>query len=78
MLNVPCVRKGQFLNQRISYLKFKVANTSVITEAEVTAGKQATITPDYSISSLLLDLRYITATTFLSRSTSMDFFTQRG
>ncbi len=45
MLNVPCGRKGQFLNQKMSYLKFKVKNTSVITAAEVTAGKQAIITP---------------------------------
>jgi hypothetical protein len=37
----------------MSYLKLKVTNTSVITAAEVTAGKQATITPDYSISSLI-------------------------
>jgi len=56
MLNVPCGRKGQFLNQKMSYLKFKVKNTSVITAAEVTAGKQATITPDYSISSLIARL----------------------
>ena len=53
MLNVPCGRKGQFLNQKMSYLKFKVTNTSVITAAEMTEGKQATITPDYSISSLI-------------------------
>ncbi len=53
MLNVPCGRKGQFLNQRMAYLKFRVTNTSVITAADVTAGKQATITPDYSILSLI-------------------------
>ena len=53
MLNVTCGRKGQFLNQRMSYSKFKVKNTSVITTSEATAGKQATITPDYSISSLI-------------------------
>ena len=39
MLNVPCGNKGQFLNQRMSYLKFKVKNTSVRTAAQVTAGK---------------------------------------
>ena len=53
MLNVPCGRKGQFLNQKMSYLKFKVKNTSVITAAEVTAGKQATKAPNYSVSSLI-------------------------
>jgi hypothetical protein len=37
----------------MSYLKFKVANTSVRTDAEVTAGTLATITPDYSVSSLI-------------------------
>ena len=46
MLNVPCGHKGQFLNQRISYLQIKVTNTSVITAAKVTVGTQATITPD--------------------------------
>ncbi len=56
MLNVPCGHKGQFLNQKLSYLKFKVKNTSVITAEEVAAGKQATITPDYSISSLIARL----------------------
>ena len=39
MLDVPCGRKGQFLNQKMSYLKFKVKNTSVRTEAEAAAGK---------------------------------------
>ena len=53
MLNVPCGRRGQFLNQKMSYLKFRVTNTSAITASEVTAGKQATIAPDYSISSLI-------------------------
>ena len=53
MLNVPCGRKDQFLDQKMSYLKLNVKNTSVITTQEVTAGKQATITPDYSVSSLI-------------------------
>ena len=53
MLNVPCGRRGQYLNQRMSYLKFKLSNTSVRTAAEVTAGTPATITPDYSVSSLI-------------------------
>jgi len=53
MLNVPCGRRGQFLNQKMSYLKFRVTNTSAITASEVTAGKQATIAPDYSVSSLI-------------------------
>ena len=52
-LNVPCGRKGRFLNQRMSYLKFKVTNTSVRTTEEATADKQATIAPDYSVSSLI-------------------------
>ncbi len=42
MLIVPCGRRGQYLNQRMSYLKFKLANTSVRTAAEVTAGTPAT------------------------------------
>ena len=37
-------------------MKLKVINTSVITAGEVTAGKQASITPDYSISSLIARL----------------------
>jgi len=53
MLNVPCGRKGQFLNQKMSYLKFKVTNTSVRTTEEAAASKQATIVPDYSVSSLI-------------------------
>jgi hypothetical protein len=53
MLNVPCGRCGQYLNQRMSYLKFKLTNTSVHTAAEVAADTPDTITPDYSISSLI-------------------------
>ena len=53
MLNVPCGRKGQYLNQKMSYLKFKVTNTSVITEAEIAANKQARIAPDVLVSSLI-------------------------
>ena len=53
ILNVPCGRKGQFLNQKMSYLKFKLTNTSVRTAEEAVASKQATITPDYSVSSLI-------------------------
>ncbi len=53
MLNVPCGRRGQLLNQKISYLKFKVTNTFVITAGEVTGGKQVTIALDYSVSSLI-------------------------
>jgi hypothetical protein len=56
MLNVPCDRRGQFLNQKMPYLKCKVTNTSVITAGEVTGGKQATIAPDYSVSSLIARL----------------------
>jgi hypothetical protein len=37
----------------MSYLKFRVTNTSAITAGEVTGGKQATIAPDYSVSSLI-------------------------
>jgi hypothetical protein len=35
MLNVPCGRRGQFLNQKMSYLKFRVTNTSVRTAEEI-------------------------------------------
>ncbi len=51
MLNVPRGRKGQFFNQTMSYLKFKLSNTSARTSDDATADKQATIAPDYSISS---------------------------
>ena len=53
MLNVPCGRKGQFLKQETSYLKFKVKNTYVITASEINECKQATIAPGYSVSSLI-------------------------
>ena len=53
MFIVPCGRKGQFLNWKMSYLKFKLTDTSVITEAEVAAYKQATIAQDYTVSSLI-------------------------
>ena len=33
MLNVSCGRKSQYLNQKMSYLKFRLTNTSVITAA---------------------------------------------
>jgi len=60
MLIVPCGRRGQYLNQRMNYLKLKLTNTSVRTAGEVTAGTPATITPDYSVSSFIerLELYY--------------------
>ncbi len=33
MLNLSCGRRGQYLNQRMSYLKFNLTNTSVRTAA---------------------------------------------
>ena len=56
MLNVPCGRKGHFFYQRMSYLKCKVTNTSVRKTEEAAASKQATIAPDYSVSSLIARL----------------------
>jgi len=56
MLNVPCERKGQFLNQKMSYLKFKVKSTSVRETEEAAANKKATIAPYYSVSSLIARL----------------------
>ena len=44
MLNIPCGRRGQYLNPRMSYLKFTLVNTSA-TAAEA-------LTPDYSCASL--------------------------
>ena len=44
MLNIPCGRRGQFLNQRMSYLKFKVSNTG---------STGFPISVDYSASSLI-------------------------
>lgn len=57
MLNIPCGRRGQYLNQRMSYLKFRVENTSTLATAEVAAGTAtATIQPDYTASSLFARL----------------------
>ena len=30
LLNIPCGRRGQYLNHRMSYLKFKVTNTAAV------------------------------------------------
>ena len=74
MLNVPCGRKGQLLNQKMSNLKCKVKNTSVIMAAEGTAGKQATIAPDFSVSNLIERLEiyhgWLVGYNFLARKTS--------
>jgi hypothetical protein len=67
MQNVPCGRKGRFLNQKMPYLKFKFKNTFVITAAEVTAGKQATIAPDYSVSSLIARLEIYNGSNLLEQ-----------
>lgn len=48
MLNIPCGRRGQFLNQRMSYLKFKVTST----DAAATSIQQL----DYSASSFIARL----------------------
>ena len=59
MLNIPCGQKGQFLNQRMSYLKYKVTNHCQRTAAEAAANPVvavATIRPDYSGSSLFARL----------------------
>jgi hypothetical protein len=55
MLNIPCGRRGQFLNQRMSYLKFRVTNDSSLTTTEMAAGGTATATVklDYSASSFI-------------------------
>jgi hypothetical protein len=57
MLNVPCGQKGLFLNQKMSYQKFKLDKTSSHTGAEATANKKATITLEYSVSSLIARLK---------------------
>ena len=44
MLNIPCGKRGRYLNQRMSCLKFRLENTNVLTAAEVTAGNTATAT----------------------------------
>ncbi len=56
MLNVPCGRRDQFLNQKMSYLQFRVINTSVITADEITGRKQAIIALDYSVLCLIARL----------------------
>jgi len=54
MINIPCGRRGQYLNQRMSYLKFRLENTSTLAGGETT--QTATISPDYSASSLFARL----------------------
>ena len=59
MLNIPCGRKGQFLNQRMSYIKFRLNNKCVLTAGEAAATPvvaTAPISPDYSGSSLFARL----------------------
>jgi len=46
LLNIPCGRRGQFLNQRMSYLKFKVTNNNILGAAEKFA-------PDYNASAFI-------------------------
>jgi len=70
MLNVSCGRRGQYVNQRMSYLKFKLTNTSVRTSADVTAGTPATISPDYSASSLIERLELYHGSSLLEQTHS--------
>ena len=67
MLNVPRGRRGHYLNQRMSYLKFKPTNTSARTAAEVMAGTIAKITPDYSVSILIERLELYHGSNLLER-----------
>ena len=54
MLNIPCGRRGQFLNQRQSYLKFKVTNTGTVLNANATpATVNEKWAPDYTASSFI-------------------------
>ena len=55
MLNIPCGRKGQFLNRRMSYLKFKLNNLCQLSATEAAANSAVALAPistDYSGSSL--------------------------
>jgi hypothetical protein len=45
MLNIPCGRKGQFLNQRMSYIKFKLNNKRVLTTNEAAANPVVATAP---------------------------------
>jgi hypothetical protein len=59
MLNIPCGRKGRFLNQRMSYVKFKLNNLCQLSTTEATANPVVTVAPissDYSGSSLFKPL----------------------
>ena len=59
MLNIPCGRKGQFLNQRMSYLKLKLNNLSQPSSKEATAKPVVAVAPistDYSGSILFARL----------------------
>ena len=59
MLNIPCGRKGQFLNQRMSYRKLKLNKLCQFTNAEAVANPVVAIAPictDYSGSILFARL----------------------
>jgi hypothetical protein len=59
MLNILCGRRGQFLNQRISYLKFKLNNMCQLTAGEAAANPVVAVAPistDYSGSNLFARL----------------------
>ena len=59
MLNIPCGRKGKFLNRRICYLMFKLNNLCQLTVGEAAANPVLAVAPistDYSGSSLFARL----------------------
>ena len=70
MLNIPCRRKGQFLNQRVSYLKFKLDNLCQLSATEATANSVVAVAPistDYYASSLFARLKLIHGSNLLEQ-----------
>ena len=81
MLNIPCGRKGQFLNQRMSYLKFKLNNLCELTAGEKAANPVVALAPistDSSGSSLLRVSNCTMVQIFLNRFTSVMCYTRYG
>jgi len=74
MLNIPCGRKGQFLNQRMSYLNFKLNNLCQLTTAEAATNPVVAVAPictDSSGSSLFARLDLYHGSTYWIRFTNI-------
>ena len=70
MLNNPCGRNGQFLNKRMSYLKFKFNNLCQLSAAEAAVNLALAVAPictDYSGSSVFARLALYHGSNLLER-----------